>query len=423
MKYFLHLLTLILWTVCPPAAPAGTIRVAPGSAWASVHEAVSKACDGDTILIAKGLYLEHGITVSRPLALIGEPGAIIDAQGKGTILVVEAPGVTVRGLEFHNTGYSYVEDRSAIRIRKTDGFTISHNILKNTTFGIYLEYARHGTVFANHLAGKAVEEASSGNGIHLWYCKNIRLEKNHIIGHRDGIYLEFADSSHIKDNVAFQNLRYGLHFMFSNDDTYSGNRFSENGAGVAVMFSRRIHMWNNEFSRNWGKASYGLLLKEIYDLEISHNTFRENTIGILVEGSNRVNYLNNDFIRNGWAIKMTGGCLENTIRDNNFLSNTFDMAMHSSTTSNSLDGNYWDNYVGYDLDRDKTGDIPYRPVKLFNFIVHQSPESMILLRSLFIDLLNLAEKVSPVFTPENIADRKPRMRRVVHPAVPTIHLS
>ena len=115
--------------------------------------------------------------------------------------------------------------------------------------------------------------------------------------------LNFVDNSLIQNNLSEDNLRYGLHFMFSNDDNYFKNEFRNNGAGVAVMFSRRINMSENLFVRNWGKASYGLLLKEIYDAEITNNRFVENTMGIFVEGSTRVNYLNNDFISKWLGVK------------------------------------------------------------------------------------------------------------------------
>ena len=35
--------------------------------------------------------------------------------------------------------------------------------------------------------------------------------------------------------------------------------------------------------------------------------------------------------------------------------------------------------------------------------------SLVLLRSLFIDIMNFSEKVAPVFTPENLIDETPRM--------------
>jgi nitrous oxidase accessory protein len=198
--------------------------------------------------------------------------------------------------------------------------------------------------------------------------------------------------------------------MFSNDNAYTGNTFRNNGAGVAVMFSKRITMRENVFADNWGRAAYGLLLKEIYDAEITGNRFQQNTIGILVEGSARVQYERNEFRNNGWAVQMSGGCLDNTFTKNNFVSNAMDLVVHGKINNNTFDENYWSEYTGYDLDRDGLGEVPHRPVKLYSYILSRSPESIVLLRSFFVDLLNFAEQVSPVFTPQNVLDHTPLMQ-------------
>ena len=79
---------------------------------------------------------------------------------------------------------------------------------------------------------------------------------------------------------------------------------------------------------------------------------------------------------------------------------------------NKFDSNYWSSYSGYDLDKDGIGDVPYRPVKLFSYIVNRTPETIILLRSLFIDILNFSERVSPVFTPDDLVDASPKMKLI-----------
>jgi nitrous oxidase accessory protein len=171
-------------------------------------------------------------------------------------------------------------------------------------------------------------------------------------------------------------------------------------------------MYNNDFKDNWGTASYGLLLKEINDAEIIGNIFKENTIGINIEGTNRITYRNNDFIGNGWALKVRGAVYTNSFVNNNFLHNSFDLSYSSNLNDNIFDNNYWSDYTGYDLDRDGIGDVPYRPVRLFSYIVNRTPETIVLLRSLFMDIIDFSERVSPIFTPDNLLDANPMMKKI-----------
>lgn len=403
-------INIILLLILTTSLSAKTIEVCQDCAFKSIKQALNHSQAGDEIWVGAGIYYESQIIIDKPVHLKGRGLPIIDAQGEGEIITITADSITFEGFQLQNVGTSYLSDWAGIRVKKSRHFLIRNNVLKNCFFGIYLEHADEGEISCNEIVGEAKNEMSSGNAIHLWYCNKILVENNQVSHHRDGIYFEFVDDSQIKYNISEDNIRYGLHFMFSNRDDYYKNQFRRNGAGVAVMFSKFINMWENEFDHNWGRASYGLLLKEIYDAEIHNNSFTENSIGIYVEGSTRVNYLKNDFIQNGWAIKISGGCLDNRINQNNFLANTFDLSMQSAAGSNSFDGNYWSDYNGYDLDKNGIGDIPYRPVKLYNYLVNRSPETLVLLRSFFIELINFSEKVSPAFTPEAIKDQSPSMR-------------
>ena len=389
-----------------------TIKVCNTCEISTIVDAIKVAKDYDTIQIKKGNYKEYNIIVDKPLTIIGENYPVIDGEFKGEIFTIISDSVTLDGLFIINVGTSYTEDYAAVRVRKSKNFIIQNLVLEKLFFGIYLEKSNNGKIYHNKIIGDAIEEYNSGNGIQLWYSKNIEIEHNFVQHVRDGIYLEFADNCVIKNNVSSNNVRYGLHFMFSNNDTYQDNTFENNGAGVAVMFSKKIKMYNNTFKENWGSASYGMLLKEINDAEIKGNRFLDNTIGVNIEGSNRITYKNNDFINNGWAIKVRGACYTNKFVQNNFLYNSFDISYNSKINDNVFDGNYWSNYTGYDLNKDGVGDIPYRPVKLFSYIVNRTPETIILLRSLFIDLIDFSEKVSPVFTPDNLLDNNPVTSRI-----------
>ncbi|MFT5847191.1 MAG: nitrous oxidase accessory protein [Psychroserpens sp.] len=388
------------------------IEVCNSCTISTLKEAINEAKDFDTILVRKGTYKEYDIVVNKPLTIIGKNYPIIDGERKGEIFTIISDNVTVDGLFIINVGTSYTEDYAAIRVRKSKNFVIKNLVLEKLFFGIYIEKSHHGKVFHNKVIGDAVEEYNSGNGIQLWYSHHIEIEDNYVEHVRDGIYLEFSDDCLIKNNVSALNVRYGLHFMFSNDDIYQDNTFENNGAGVAVMFSKKIKMYNNVFKENWGTASYGMLLKEINDAEIVGNTFEENTIGINIEGSNRIIYKHNNFKSNGWAIKVKGACYTNTFTENNFLYNSFDIAYNSKVNDNLFDRNYWSSYTGYDLDKDGIGDVPYRPVKLFSYIVNRTPETIILMRSMFIDIIDFSEKVSPVFTPDDLLDNQPLTKKV-----------
>lgn len=405
---------LILLALSFSNAKAEQLEVCNSCEYKNIKTAIESAAAGDTVVIKKGTYREFNLQITKPLTIIGEDHPVIDGEDRGEIITIEADDVTVDGLKIINVGTSYTTDYAAVRVVKSENFLIQNLQLEKLFFGIYLEKAKKGKVINNTILGDAVEEYSSGNGIQLWYCNDIEVTGNNIQKVRDGIYLEFSDGILIKDNLSQNNLRYGLHFMFSNNDSYENNIFENNGAGVAVMFSKFITMKGNIFRKNWGTASFGLLLKEINDSEISNNKFEENTVGINIEGSNRINYNNNDFRNNGWAVKVRGACYSNIFTKNNFFNNSFDISYNSKLNDNSFDRNYWSSYTGYDLNKDGLGDVPYRPVKLFSYIVNRTPETIILLRSLFIDIIDFSEKVSPVFTPDNLMDQNPLLKPVSH---------
>lgn len=389
-----------------------SVVVCPSCEISSIKEGIAKANINDTVFVGKGTYKEHSIIIDKPITLIGQHYPVIDGEEKGEIITIESDRVTLDGLLIKNVGISYTVDYAAVRVRRSKNFEIKNLALENLFFGIYIEKSSHGRIYNNKIIGDAKEEHNSGNGIQLWYSHHIEIDDNIIQGVRDGIYLEFSDDNSIRNNASSNNLRYGLHFMFSNDDIYENNLFENNGAGVAVMFSKEILMLNNIFRENWGSASYGLLLKEITDAKIERNVFERNTIGISLEGSNRIDYSNNTFINNGWALKVRGACYTNSFINNNFLYNSFDIAYNSKINDNIFDQNYWSNYTGYDLDKNGIGDVPYRPVKLFSYIVNRTPETIVLLRSLFIDIIDFSEKVSPVFTPDNLVDQNPLMKKI-----------
>ena len=198
--------------------------------------------------------------------------------------------------------------------------------------------------------------------------------------------------------------------MFSHNDAYISNILRNNGAGVSVMFTHGVKMFNNYFEDNWGNGAFGLLLKEISDSYVMGNKFTNNTSGIFMEGATRIRVERNEFKSNGWGMKIQASCMDNTITANNFLSNTFDVGTNGSLVLNTFDRNYWDKYEGYDLNKDNTGDIPFHPVSLFSIIAEKNPPAMMLFRSFMVSLLDKTERIMPSLTPENLKDNYPYMK-------------
>lgn len=401
---------MILSCLAIPGIRAGNVTLCKGCSISSLSSAVQQVQAHDTILIEAGNYLAINVELTRPVTLLGKGEVVLDGNNEGYILKILSDSVTISGLTFVQPGRSYTKDYAAIYAYRARHFCIENNTIQNPYFGLLLEKSKDGLVRNNLLFGQSKREDDSGNGIHMWHCSNMVVTENEVYGLRDGIYLEFVSESRVVDNYSHNNIRYGLHFMFSNHDEYTGNTFANNGAGVAVMFSKFIVMRGNSFLQNWGTASYGLLLKEIYDGEVTENVFEENTMAIFVEGSTRINYLGNHFQSNGWAVKVSGGCYANVFSKNNFVANSFDISYSGRMNDNSFQNNYWGDYSGYDLDKDGIGDVPFRPVKLFSYIVNRTPETIVLLRSLFVDIINFSERVSPVFTPDQLLDEAPAMK-------------
>ena len=407
----MHTKILLFFFFITLSISAKQIEVCSTCTIKTIKEAIEIAEDGDEIYLKKGIYKENNIIINKSISLIGEEGVVIDGEDAGGIIIFEADNFTIRSLKIINVGMSYTVDYAAIKVIKAANFTIEDCILENVFFGLLIEKSKKGIIRNNIISGTRKSEASSGNGIHIWDGSEMEVYNNELFGLRDGIYFEFVKKSIVFENISRKNIRYGLHFMFSNNNIYHHNIFRNNGAGVAVMFSKFITMHNNIFELNWGSASYGLLLKEIYDAEIYDNLFQENTIGINGEGCTRINYTNNTFLRNGWAIKIAGACYTNIFVNNDFMHNSLDLSYNTKIHDNKFDNNYWSEYTGYDLDKDGIGDVPYRPVKLFSYVVNKTPEALVLLRSLFVDVINFSEKVSPVFTPDNLMDLNPLMKK------------
>ena len=380
-----------------------------GKAFSSISAALHKAKAKDEILIyGKKIYKER-LVIQKPITLKGVGTPIIDGGQRGDVIKVNADNVTIEGLQIQNSARSSQVDYCGVHVKDAQFVTVRNCVFRKNQFSVMFQNCKNGLIANNNISSNITYNPIMGNAVHCWKSDNMHITGNNIGHNRDGIYLEFVNNSHIDHNTVSGCARYGLHFMFSHFNVYNSNRFNHNQAGVAVMFAHNVEMINNTFEFNRGTSSYGLLIKELQYCTIKWNRFLDNTVGLLIDGGSDLNVHHNVIKNNGWGMRLISASTNDTIVHNNFLGNTFDMTTNVSYNRNNVNGNYWDKYEGYDLNKDGYGDVPFHPLSLFSMLAEQNENVLFFFHSFLMNLLDATEKVLPSITPDNYVDNYPHM--------------
>ena len=403
------LTTLICLSFSIITLSARTIEVGEGKAFSSISAALHKAKAKDEILIyGKKIYKER-LVIQKPITLKGVGTPIIDGEQRGDVIKVNADNVTIEGLQIQNSARSSQVDYCGVHVKDAQFVTVRNCVFRKNQFSVMFQNCKNGLIANNNISSNITYNPIMGNAVHCWKSDNMHITGNNIGHNRDGIYLEFVNNSHIDHNTVSGCARYGLHFMFSHFNVYNSNRFNHNQAGVAVMFAHNVEMINNTFEFNRGTSSYGLLIKELQYSTIKWNRFLDNTVGLLIDGGSDLNVHHNVIKNNGWGMRLISASTNDTIVHNNFLGNTFDMTTNVSYNRNNVNGNYWDKYEGYDLNKDGYGDVPFHPLSLFSMLAEQNENVLFFFHSFLMNLLDATEKVLPSITPDNYVDNYPHM--------------
>ena len=84
---------LLVAAASSPALAQRAIVVSPDGAHRTIAAGVAAAHEGDTVAIRAGLYREPTVVVDKRVVLTGDPGAVIDGEGKRALLLVTADDV------------------------------------------------------------------------------------------------------------------------------------------------------------------------------------------------------------------------------------------------------------------------------------------------------------------------------------------
>lgn len=384
---------------------------------ASLQERINVAPAGSTIEVDAGTY--HGdLVIDRPLRLIGRGRPLLIGSGRGTVVQIRAPHVTVDGFDIDGRGGGdLAEDPSGIHIAARS-VTVRNCRIERTLFGVYLREADGATVDGCLIRGiRGKDPGEKGSGIHIWNTTGFRITGNTILDVRDGLYIQASSHGFIAHNEARQ-LRYGLHYMFSDDNTFEDNSFSDGAAGAALMYSRRIVFRRNRFVHNRGFASVGLLMKSCDDTLAENNLVADNARGIFVEGSTNNVFRGNIIASSDVALVLYDSIAKNRFEENSFVGNMTPLMLVGRRTDTKLDGNYWSDNDEPDLDGDGRTDRPYRLSSVFDHFRGNLSAADLFSESLAAKALGTAERIFPVLDAVTVVDASPLARPPSLPRVP-----
>lgn len=400
------------------SAGAAQRRVEPGTALQPLIEA---AAPGEVLLLAPGRHAGP-LVIDRPLALRGEPGAIVEGPGTGSVITVTAPDVRIEGLEVTGSGVDLPAMDSAILVQQTaPRAMVRGNRIMNNLFGVYLHGAADSRVESNVIVGRRdLRLAEAGNGVSIWNAPGAAIIGNTISHGRDGIYVKISHHNRFENNT-FSRLRFAIHYMYTNDSRIAGNRSRGNHVGWAIMYSERLDIEDNVSDDD---RDHGLLLNSTNDSRVIGNVVRHGG-----EKCVFVYNANNNRLENNWfegcpiGIHFTAGSEGNVMTGNAFVANRVQVKYVGTRFIDWAAGgrgNYWSDNPAFDLDGDGIADRPYRPNDVMDEILWTRPQAKLLANSPAVQLVRWAQARFPALYPGGVFDSAPLMRpvRVPKPAEP-----
>jgi nitrous oxidase accessory protein len=359
---------------------------------------LARAADGATIEVPPGLY-RGPLTIERPVRLHGSGHAHLRGDGQTHTVAIRAADVFLDGFEISGSGLDLGRDHAAVHVTGARA-VIVNNRIHDALHGVYVRQAERVRIEGNVITGTRTTEQAvdplaargtpaegelcevdlnqnrRGNGVHIWNSSGHVVARNTIRDTRDGVYLSFVDRSEVRGND-IANVRYGLHYMYSDDNFFEDNLFRDSAAGAALMSSHGFVLRRNRFLASQGHRSYGVLLQTVEDSTLEENEIIGNTVGVFFESGHGNRLIGNRIDRNHIGIHVSDSSDGNLFAANRFAGNlhTVETTGGNLTSQWALNGrgNYWDGAVTIDLDRNGIADVPHRELDLFGPLRRELP--------------------------------------------------
>ena len=398
-------LSLSLWAASSQAA---VIQIGAG---ADLQAAIDQAQDGDTLRLAAGTYTGK-IIINKPLTLEGSDkrDAIIQGDRTGRTISVMAPNVTIKHITVTKSGISLPNMDAGIFLDKAaDAAHIVENNILDNSVGVYLWGAPNALVERNTIIGnKELRENERGNGVTVWNAPNSKVVYNDISHGRDGIFSNASNFNTFSHNH-FHDLRYGVHYMYTNDSQIEGNIVSNSKIGYAIMFSTNIKLRDNV---SYNNIDQGIMLNYANDSIIDGNAVEKSPKCVYLYNANNNQFTNNHFEGCEMGIHFSGAAEGNTIRENAFVNNHIQIKYVGTRFMDWADGgkgNYWSDNSAFDLDGDGIADTAYKPNNITDQILWRAPSARLLMNSPAVSIVKWAQKEFPAIMPGGMTDSRPLM--------------
>jgi nitrous oxidase accessory protein len=401
-------LTLVLLLLVALPLWAAQINVVPGAG--SLAKAIAGASSGDVLTLEVGRYAGP-ITIDRTLTITGTQEAIIDGLGQGTVITIDASDVRIAGVTVTGSGLSNEDLDAGIKIvKKADRAVIEGNRVLGNLHGIDVHGGRDAVVRDNTIEGTRNPRLNDrGNGIYVWNSPGTLVEGNSVRWGRDGIFSNTSRKGTYRNNL-FRDLRFAVHYMYTNDSEVSGNVSIGNHLGYAIMFSNKVIVKDN---LSLSDLSHGMMLNYTNNSDVSGNLVRG--------GADRCTFIynahknliyDNRFEGCNIGIHFTAGSERNVLTGNAFIGNWTQVKYVGTRDiewSFEGRGNYWSDHPGFDLGGDGIADSAFRPNDLMDHILWSQPAAALLTGAPVVQLIRWAQSSFPATLPGGVVDSAPLM--------------
>ncbi len=382
-----------------------------------LQDAINNAKDGSKLELPEGVY-EGNIVIDKPLIIDGKnQKAIIKGDGKGTVITIKSPFVTLKNLKITHSGEEHERVDAGISIKKSHHCNVINCYLEDVLFGIDLQEVSNSHISDNFITSKPFSLGLRGDAIRLWYSNDNTLTNNHIKKARDFV-VWYSHGNLIEKNFGEYG-RYSLHFMYTGKNIVKDNRFEHNSVGIFFMYSKDTIATGNIVKNSLGTTGLGIGLKDCSNYTIKNNKILYNARGLYIDRSpfepDTTNDIEDNYILyNSEGVHFHSLSLHNIFKKNILKGNietVVNDSYNTKVTKNIWDGNYWDNYEGFDRDKDGVGDTPYSLYYYADKMWLLNPNVKFFYGSPVISILNFLAKLAPISEPVKLlTDKHPRVK-------------